>query len=275
MACTATRFIFPVGTIVFLVFCVISSIPAAAALQHDVGGAAGWTLPSRANLTYQEWESGQSFVVADTLFFKYDANRHNVMVVTEEDYVSCNYSHPLAMYDDGMTLLEVDEPGTYFFICGVPGHCKAGQKLEVTAVQATAEAPAPSPNVPSISMPPSVSPASSPSAGPPAPAPSGAPSPAPSAPSQPSSTPIPAAPSPAPLRSTPISAAPSPAPLRSIPPAASPAYAPSKDPLPISPAPSPSSTFLGFDTDSAAPMNLLRRDAIVAALLAPLFAIFL
>jgi hypothetical protein len=32
-----------------------------------VGGAAGWTTPSRANINYTQWAESTSFVVGDTL----------------------------------------------------------------------------------------------------------------------------------------------------------------------------------------------------------------
>ncbi|MCO5602010.1 hypothetical protein L7F22_056137 [Adiantum nelumboides] len=234
----ASRRVLLVAAIVFLC-CLLCNVSETAALQHNVGGSAGWTLPSIANLTYQEWDSEQSFLVGDTLFFKYDPNRHNVMVVREEDYNACNFSHPLAMYDDGETMLELDEEGTYFFICGVPGHCDAGQKLTVT-VEAGRPAPAASP-IP-ISIPPSASPAMSPStvlgrpAASPSPAILVAPSPAPKSPLL---TPLSApSPSPSPFPSPSLNS-PSPAqpPLTPHPSPISPApaYAPAKIPLPIPP----------------------------------------
>ncbi|MCO5608550.1 hypothetical protein L7F22_062761 [Adiantum nelumboides] len=191
----------------------------AAAVQHDVGGDAGWTLPARANLTsYQKWGSTQSFAVGDTLLFKYGSTYHNVMAVSQEDYNACNFSTPIATYDEGMTVVPLNETGTFFFICGALGHCDAGQKLAVTVSQpainstiSPAPAPAPSSNQTAAAPPvssPAVSPAPAPKSSistPPAQSPSISPSPSPAggpamAPSPVNSPPPSKAPRPTPFK---------------------------------------------------------------------------
>eukprot|EP00250_Pteridium_aquilinum_P005154 c15292_g1_i1 orf=263-856(+) len=103
----------------------------AQAAQLQVGGPAGWTLPSIANVNYTDWSASQTFVVGDTLYFNYSKEYHNVMVVKKVDYEGCEASSPISTFDDGATLITLDRSGTFYFLCGVPEHCADGQKVAV------------------------------------------------------------------------------------------------------------------------------------------------
>ncbi|KAH7291260.1 hypothetical protein KP509_29G008700 [Ceratopteris richardii] len=97
----------------------------------NVGGEAGWTLPSIGNVNYSEWAASQTFSVGDGLFFNYSREYHNVMVVTKAQYAGCDGKSPISTFDDGETLIKLDRPGSFFFLCGVPSHCADGQKMAV------------------------------------------------------------------------------------------------------------------------------------------------
>lgn len=100
-------------------------------VQVDVGGSAGWSLPSMANVNYSSWAASQTFVMGDVLYFNYSKEYHNVMEVKREDYEACSSNDPLSMFDDGETLIPLNRSGTFYFFCGVPSHCTAGQKMVV------------------------------------------------------------------------------------------------------------------------------------------------
>ncbi|KAH9647963.1 Phytocyanin domain-containing protein [Citrus sinensis] len=86
-----------------------------AATTYTVGDNAGWT--TQGKVDYYSWVDGKEFKVGDTLVFKYNNAMHDVHEVTEADYVACS---------DAITL---NAPGIYYFICGIPGHCQASQRL--------------------------------------------------------------------------------------------------------------------------------------------------
>ncbi|XP_016648255.1 PREDICTED: mavicyanin-like [Prunus mume] len=62
---------------------------------YRVGDSNGWT--SRGHVDYNEWASTKDFHVNDTLIFTFTLNR----------------------------------PGHFYFICGTPGHCQAGQNVDI------------------------------------------------------------------------------------------------------------------------------------------------
>ncbi|KAK9086722.1 hypothetical protein Syun_029116 [Stephania yunnanensis] len=87
--------------------------------------------------------------------FEYHAHSHNVMQVNPSDFKSCNSTAPpLAVYTSGNDTVTFKMAGNYYFICGAPGHCEAGQKVEIKVV----------PSSPSSSMSGASRPALSPSA---------------------------------------------------------------------------------------------------------------
>jgi Plastocyanin-like domain len=66
-----------------------------------------------------------------SVVFEYNKDYHNVMLVTKNDYKSCNATNPIAKYDSGNDSISITHAGHIFFICGVPGHCAAGQKVDI------------------------------------------------------------------------------------------------------------------------------------------------
>merc|ERR1712142_87001 len=66
----------------------------------------------------------------DTVTFKWSGTNHNVEKVTKDVYDSC----------DGITETEgspgpftfkAEKKGTFYFVCGVEGHCDGGQKAKI------------------------------------------------------------------------------------------------------------------------------------------------
>ncbi|XP_074278799.1 uclacyanin-2-like [Silene latifolia] len=83
--------------------------------------------------------STQSFAPGATLLFNYDST-HNVLVVSKSDYDNCNTGNPLETHTDGKTTITLKQGATYF-ICGKPGHCVAGMKLQANAADSGSPAP--------------------------------------------------------------------------------------------------------------------------------------
>ncbi|XP_075509800.1 blue copper protein-like [Primulina tabacum] len=127
--------------------------PARAAMTYTVGDSLGWTVPPGGSVAYQTWARGKSFFVGDTLVFNFPTNRHDVVEVTEDEYDSCNTSST-AIITTGPARITLNSSGEHYYICTIPGHCPAGQKLaiNVTAGGATATPPV-SPSTPSSTPP--------------------------------------------------------------------------------------------------------------------------
>ncbi|KAJ4729030.1 mavicyanin-like [Melia azedarach] len=122
---------------------------------HKVGDSAGWTIMG--NIDYDKWAASKDFHVGDTIVFEYDNQFHNTKQVTLQDFQSCNALSPIAAYATGSDSIILKTPGHYYFLCGYPGHCEAGQKLDIMVTP-------PSPRPTSASPRPAAPYASSPSA---------------------------------------------------------------------------------------------------------------
>lgn len=90
--------------------------------------------------------------------FEYNSQFHNVMRVTHAMYRSCNASVPLETFNTGNDSYTVKTKGHHFFLCGVPGHCQAGQKVDINVPRnLSSTAPTPSalasPTVPAATTP--------------------------------------------------------------------------------------------------------------------------
>ncbi|KAG9157993.1 hypothetical protein Leryth_000158 [Lithospermum erythrorhizon] len=96
---------------------------------YKVGDSAGWSIPGSSD--YRSWSSSKTFAVGDTILFQYDQQLHNVLLVHLHDYHSCNVNTPIATYTTGNDSFFIGKHGHYLFICGIPGHCEAGQKLDL------------------------------------------------------------------------------------------------------------------------------------------------
>lgn len=105
----------------------------------QVGGAMNWTVPTAANgLDYQTWANSQTFAFDDELAFSYQNGSHNVLLVNSTAYAACDTKDaPILSWDSGEDVVELSQLSEhatgpeYYFMCGYPGHCKAGQKFHI------------------------------------------------------------------------------------------------------------------------------------------------
>lgn len=145
-----------------------------------VGGKDGWV--RRPSEGYNQWAGRYRFQVNDSLrkspfmsflsqfgsddrlgavmlfsfsaVFKYPKGADSVLIVTRDDYASCNTKSPLVSLTGGDSLFTFDRSGPFFFISGNPDNCNSGQKLIVIVLAHRTKAPtpeSPSPATPSPS----------------------------------------------------------------------------------------------------------------------------
>ncbi|WOL20529.1 hypothetical protein Cni_G29334 [Canna indica] len=221
-----------------------------AAYNFYVGGRDGWV--SNPSESYSDWAGRNRFQVNDTLVFKYKSGADSVLLVSKEDYDACDVSRPIQKLEGGDSEFQFDRSGPFYFVSGVPGNCRNGQKLVVVVLAPRNKNPS---SLPPTPPPPSLPP--SPSL--PSPAPSSAttaPSPSPSFGPSPSITVPP---------SVPPSPAFSPSPSTSLPPSVSP-NSPSSS--------SGSSTGIGPSPPPESPSSsssLVRRSKFTLGLLVMIF----
>lgn len=136
------------GMVMALALALAGMVATSSAAVYQVGGSSGWTILG--NVNYTDWAGKQTFKVGDVIEFKYPQGIHNVLEVNKADYSSCTNSTPIATHTSGDDKVTIKSPGHRFFICGVPGHCAAGQKLNVRVLKTqkprSSEAPSPAPS---------------------------------------------------------------------------------------------------------------------------------
>ncbi|KAI9115092.1 hypothetical protein K1719_014105 [Acacia pycnantha] len=133
------------GVVVLFMVVAMAAVEVSYGAVYKVGDSAGWT--TIGNINYKKWSAIKNFQVGDTIIFEYNSQFHNVMRVTHEMYKSCNASSPLATFSTGNDTIVIQNHGHHFFFCGVPGHCQAGQKVDINVPKVSAtssEAPTPS-----------------------------------------------------------------------------------------------------------------------------------
>ncbi|EYU46581.1 hypothetical protein MIMGU_mgv1a014576mg [Erythranthe guttata] len=117
------------GVLLWLLLIMISISGFCKGAVYKVGDYAGWTIVD--NMDYNKWASSKTFRVGDTLIFEYDNLFHNVLEVTRSEFHSCDAESPIATYDSGNDSVVIRSPGHYYYICGLEGHCQAGQKVDI------------------------------------------------------------------------------------------------------------------------------------------------
>ncbi|TVU10642.1 hypothetical protein EJB05_44247 [Eragrostis curvula] len=129
----------------------------ASAATYNVGEPSGsWDL--RTN--YGNWAASKRFHPGDQIVFKYSPQAHDVLEVNKAAYDSCNTDNAIATHTTGNDVINLDAPGTRYFICGFPSHCTGGMKLQIDVTAgATSPAPAGAPNANSPPATPSSAPA--------------------------------------------------------------------------------------------------------------------
>ncbi|KAL5222050.1 hypothetical protein ABZP36_026763 [Zizania latifolia] len=129
----------------------VSLIHVVTATDYIVGSpAGGW---GGGKVDYIAWAAAQTFAPGDTLRFKY-SSYHNVVEVTKDAYEACSAANPVSSDSSGSTVIVLTTPGKRYFICGAPGHCQSGMKLEVDVADRPAPTtPSPPPLLPPSSFP--------------------------------------------------------------------------------------------------------------------------
>ncbi|CAI0476683.1 unnamed protein product [Linum tenue] len=110
------------------------------AKQYVVGDGEGWTK----GFDYSAWTAGKQFFVGDSLVFNYSQGRHNVFKVNGTEFKQCLKPLVGSPFTTGKDEIELETAGRKWYICGVSGHCSAGQKLFINVLEGSA-APAPTP----------------------------------------------------------------------------------------------------------------------------------
>ncbi|KAJ4960240.1 hypothetical protein NE237_020150 [Protea cynaroides] len=118
----------PAWTVKAIIVILLSSIlfRCVTATNHTVGGPTGWGLTS----DVKNWASNTSFFTGDNLVFVYRPE-HDVIEVEEQGYAQCQIRSPIRTHNAGTTVIPLTYPGTRYFVCGKPGHCLEGLKLQV------------------------------------------------------------------------------------------------------------------------------------------------
>ncbi|XP_022140349.1 early nodulin-like protein 1 [Momordica charantia] len=105
------------------------------AYKFVVGGKDGWVFnPSE---PFNHWAERNRFQVNDTLYFKYQNGTDSVLVVSKDDYFSCNTKNPIVSFQDGDSIFKFDRSGPFYFISGNADRCQKGQKLIVVVLALT------------------------------------------------------------------------------------------------------------------------------------------
>ncbi|KAK1269564.1 Early nodulin-like protein 1 [Acorus gramineus] len=131
--------------VALLVLSLVVAPASLSALEFRVGGERGWHKPYGDEIeTYNQWATHSRFHIGDTLYFKY--MNDSVLVVDYDHYKRCNASEPILNFTNGNTTFRLDRYGFFYFISGKPGHCKAGQMLDIRVmVHPMVESPGPAP----------------------------------------------------------------------------------------------------------------------------------
>ncbi|KAF8378172.1 hypothetical protein HHK36_029509 [Tetracentron sinense] len=108
--------------------------------KTQVGDAKGWVVPpANDSKIYNDWASENRFRIGDTIRFKY--GKDSVMVVTESEYKRCNSTRPIFFSNTRNTVFKLDRWGSFYFISGVSGHCKRGQRMIIKVMAPEEDSP--------------------------------------------------------------------------------------------------------------------------------------
>ncbi|KAK9066236.1 hypothetical protein SSX86_013557 [Deinandra increscens subsp. villosa] len=102
----------------------------AAPKEYQVGNSVGWRIPANNETDlYTTWASRRPFHVGDSLRFRYSSG--SVVLVDKWGFYHCDSSHPIAYFNDGNTVVNLDKVGTVYFISGNIERCEKGQRMIV------------------------------------------------------------------------------------------------------------------------------------------------
>lgn len=63
--------------------------------------------------------------------FQYARGSDSVLMVSKEDYKTCNVNNPMASWTEGPHAFHLQGYSIVYFISGELGHCQAGQKVAI------------------------------------------------------------------------------------------------------------------------------------------------
>ncbi|XP_028760855.1 early nodulin-like protein 3 [Neltuma alba] len=112
-----------------VLFVVISNCEAEEYVVRD--SESSWLLPLPQAEWLNEWASTHRFKIGDSLLWKYDEGSESVLQVNKEHYHNCNKSNPTQDHKNGRAKIELNRPGSFYFISGTRDHCEQGLKLHV------------------------------------------------------------------------------------------------------------------------------------------------
>ncbi|CAH8285645.1 unnamed protein product [Eruca vesicaria subsp. sativa] len=118
------------GFIKTVTFMVLVFAAVVSAEDYKVGDDEKWARPSDLEF-YNTWAAGKTFQVGDELEFDFDAQRHDVAIVTADAYENCEKETPLSIITTSPAKIMLNDTGPIHFICTVADHCRFGQKLTV------------------------------------------------------------------------------------------------------------------------------------------------
>ncbi|KFK32960.1 hypothetical protein AALP_AA6G312000 [Arabis alpina] len=112
---------------------------------YKVGDMDSWGIPTDSKV-YSKWPKSHSFKIGDSLLFLYPPSEDSLIQVTASNYKSCNTKDPILYMNDGNSLFNLTQNGTFYFTSGHSGNCQKYQKLLVSVGTYSAEADALSPS---------------------------------------------------------------------------------------------------------------------------------
>ncbi|RZC76175.1 hypothetical protein C5167_000294 [Papaver somniferum] len=156
-----------VERVIFFMALAVLCVASSTAEVYKVGDDKGWTTLSPIP-DYQKWSSTKDFKVGDSIVFEYSPEMHNVVQVNYTDYKNCNAASPIRTFTSGKDTIPIKRKGHFWYICGIPGHCAMGQKVDIRVVPHVTQTPpsttsSPSAPTPSSGPSPSASTAPAPS----------------------------------------------------------------------------------------------------------------
>ncbi|KAK1414258.1 hypothetical protein QVD17_30001 [Tagetes erecta] len=114
----------------FIIFFFFFTIATTSAKQFTVGDTVGWRIPAtNETQLYNVWASRRRFHIGDSLRFRYRNN--SVTVVQKWGFYHCDSSNPIAFFNDGDTVINLDDLGTMYFISADSDRCKKGVNMMV------------------------------------------------------------------------------------------------------------------------------------------------
>ncbi|CAI9286332.1 unnamed protein product [Lactuca saligna] len=114
----------------FFLLAVAAVTTTVGAIEFPVGGDVGWRIPATNETElYTVWASRRNFHIGDTLRFRY--KNDSVAVVKKWGFYHCNSSSPIAFFNDGDSVINLDNVGTMYIISGDSDRCKQGEKMKL------------------------------------------------------------------------------------------------------------------------------------------------